>query len=104
MKPAQFLHNLPYTESDGAVSDGVRGTWLAALQERVLRLESQRLDLQPALQAVAEGMVSAGFAPERVSISILTRHPGLSGLGFVWNRASRKVAFLERPPGFLDTP
>ena len=104
MKPAQFLHNLLYSDSDGAVSDGARGTWLAALQERVLRLESQRLDLQPALQAVAEGMVSAGFAPERVSISILTRHPGLSGLGFVWNRASQQVAFLERPPGFLDTP
>jgi signal transduction histidine kinase len=104
MKPAQFLHSLLNTESDRAGSDGVRDSWLAVLQDQVLRLESQRLDMQPAMLAVAESLVGAGFGPERVSVSILTRHPGLSGLGFVWSRSSQQVAFLERPPGFLDTP
>ena len=59
MKPAQFLHTLLNTESDRARSDGVRDSWLAVLQDQVLRLESQRLDMQPAMQAVAESLVGA---------------------------------------------
>ena len=77
--------------------------WLAGLHERVLAIEVQTLDLQPAVQAIADCLTDAGFAPERLSVSILTRHPGLSGLGYVWTRGQPQVAFLERPPGFLDS-
>jgi signal transduction histidine kinase len=77
--------------------------WLAGLHERVLAIEVQTLDLQPAVQATADCLTEAGFAPERLSVAVLTRHPGLSGLGYVWTRGQPQVAFLERPPGFLDS-
>lgn len=81
----------------------VNSPWLALLHEQVLALELQALDLQPAVQAVANSFTGAGFAPERLSVSILTQHPGLSGLGYIWTREDNQVAFLERPPGFLDS-
>ena len=77
--------------------------WLGALHERVLALELRTLDLQPAVEAVAECLVKAGFAPERLAIAVLTLHPGLSGMGFVWARTEPRVTFFERPPGFLDS-
>lgn len=80
-----------------------RVDWLAPLQEQVLALETRQLDLQPAVAAIAQALSIAGFAPERLSVSILTRHPGLSGLGYIWRRESGAVSFLERPPGFLDS-
>ncbi len=77
--------------------------WLAALHEEVLALELQIADLQPAIKAIAAALSAAGFAPARVSVSILTIHPALAGLGYVWSRATGSVAFFERPWGFLDT-
>jgi signal transduction histidine kinase/ActR/RegA family two-component response regulator len=77
--------------------------WLAGLHERVLALEGQSVDLQPVLEVMANALTKAGFAPERLSVSILTRHPGLSGLAYIWSRVQPRVAFLERPPGFLDS-
>ena len=55
--------------------------WLAALHEEVLALELQIADLQPAIKAIAAALSAAGFAPARVSVSILTVHPALAGLG-----------------------
>jgi signal transduction histidine kinase/FixJ family two-component response regulator len=77
--------------------------WLAALHEQVLALELRSLDLQPAVQAVADCLTKAGFAPERMAVAVLTLHPGLSGMGFVWLRTEPGVRFFERPPGFLDS-
>ena len=77
--------------------------WLADLHVQVLNLEAQSLDLQPAVSLIASALNRAGFEPERVSVALLTQHPGLSGLGYVWTRASDQVEFLERPPGFLTS-
>lgn len=76
--------------------------WLDALHEQVLTVESQSLDLQPAVETLACSLAHAGYAPERLSVSILTEHPGLSGLAYVWKRIDGKVSFLERPVGFLE--
>ena len=77
--------------------------WLADLHVQVLNLEAHSLDLQPAVSLIASALTRAGFEPERISIAILTQHPGLSGLGYVWTRVEGEVEFLERPPGFLST-
>jgi two-component system, sensor histidine kinase len=77
--------------------------WLAGLHEETLLLATQLADLQPSVLAIVNGLVKAGFAPARVSVSVVTKHPALAGLGFVWTRASAGVTYLERPWGFLDT-
>lgn len=76
--------------------------WFDALHEQLLAVEAHSRDLQPAVETLARSLTWAGFAPERLSVSILTEHPGLSGLGYVWKRADGRVAFLERPMGFLE--
>ena len=77
--------------------------WLDALHERVLALELSTLDLQPALEEIAGALRDAGFGPERLSVAILTHHPGLSGLAYVWRQSEGRVEFFERPWGFLDS-
>jgi signal transduction histidine kinase/ActR/RegA family two-component response regulator len=77
--------------------------WLSALQDDVLAVERQGNDLQPAIRAIASALDQAGIEPVRVSVSILTQHPALAGLGYIWRRSSGDVLFLERPFGFLDS-
>jgi signal transduction histidine kinase/ActR/RegA family two-component response regulator len=73
------------------------------LEHRLLALQASSLELQPVVEQVAAALTQLGFAPERLSLSIFTHHPGLSGLGYVWRRSDERVEVLERPWGFLET-
>jgi signal transduction histidine kinase/ActR/RegA family two-component response regulator len=60
-------------------------------------------DLGTSLLAAVTAFRGVGLAPARVSLSVITQQPGLSGLGWAWSEAGEGVSFLERPWGFLDS-
>ena len=78
--------------------------WLAAFHQDIVSHAKDVADLQPTLCRLAQVFVDLGLEPQRVSLSLLTSHPSLSGLGYVWTRASGEVTSFERPAHFLDTP
>ncbi|KAI9008606.1 hypothetical protein DFJ74DRAFT_773009 [Hyaloraphidium curvatum] len=95
----------PASEGFDAGGSGVLSAppWVTALQQAVLEQQAlEGIDLFPAVDSAANALNIAGFAPQRLSLSIITRHPGLSGLAYVYNAADGRVVFLERPPGFLE--
>ena len=78
--------------------------WLAAFQREIIGHATEETDLQPTLLMLVQAFSGLGLAPQRVSLSVLTQHPSLSGLGYVWLRATGEVTSFERPAYFLDTP
>lgn len=94
----------PSVRAGGRREHEMRCDWLSELLEGTLRIQSEAQDLQPAIETAAEVLDSAGFCAQRVSLAVVTHHPGISGLAYVWNSADRRVVFFERPWGFLDSP
>ncbi len=78
-------------------------SWIVSLQQRVLEFGTHALDLNRLVEAVAAAMASRGLAPARVSLSVMTEHPALSGLGYAWTRKTGLVTSFERAWGFLET-
>jgi signal transduction histidine kinase/DNA-binding NarL/FixJ family response regulator/HPt (histidine-containing phosphotransfer) domain-containing protein len=87
-----------------APDTGAPAGWLAAFHQNIVSHANDVTDLQPTLLMLVQALVDLGLAPQRVSLSLLTSHPSLSGLGYVWTRTSGEVASFERPAQFLDTP
>ena len=87
-----------------APDPGAPAGWLAAFHQDIVSHANDVADLQPTLLMPVQALVDLGLAPQRVSFSLLTRHPSLSGLGYVWTRTSGAVTSFERPAHFLDTP
>ncbi len=87
-----------------APDTGAPAGWLAAFHQDIVSHANDVADLQPTLLMLVQALVGLGLAPQRVSLSLLTSHPSLSGLGYVWTRTSGEVTSFERPAHFLDTP
>ena len=87
------------TTGDSAGQSG----WLARLHAESLSRIGTGSDLQPVLAALVEAFLALGLAPERVSLSVVTQQPGLSGLAWVWKKGAPCIACFERPWGFLDS-
>lgn len=87
------------TTGDSAGQSG----WLARLHAESLSRIGTGSDLQPVLSALVDAFLTLGLAPERVSLSVVTQQPGLSGLAWVWKREAPCIACFERPWGFLDS-
>ena len=87
-----------------APDTGAPAGWLAAFHQNLVSHANDVTDLQPTLLMLVQALVDLGLAPQRVSLSLLTSHPSLSGLGYVWTRTSGEVTSFERPAHFLDTP
>jgi len=78
--------------------------WLDAFHTEIIGNANDVTDMQPTLLVLVRELTDAGLAPHRVSLSVLTKHPSLSGLGYVWTSGSDGVASFERPTPFLETP
>jgi signal transduction histidine kinase/ActR/RegA family two-component response regulator len=80
-------------------------SWLTALQSRVLlaQADGSPADLPPILFEAADALWKAGFAPHRVSLAVITMHPGLSGLAYIYDHAKGRVGFFEKHLDFLKT-
>ncbi len=77
--------------------------WLARLHEALLARSQASLELSPAVDLIVDALCGFGLSPARVSLSVITHQPGLSGLAWVWKESEGRVTSLERPWGFLDT-
>ena len=74
---------------------GAPAGWLAAFHQNLVSHANDVTDLQPTLLMLVQALVDLGLAPQRVSLSLLTSHPSLSGLGYVWTRTSGEVTSFE---------
>jgi hypothetical protein len=77
--------------------------WLARMHADLLGNLGHGTDLGASLKAVAAAFCEIGLGPARVSLSVITQQPGLSGLGWVWSDTGKDIGFVERPWGFLDS-
>ena len=77
--------------------------WLTALHAKIIEHANAVTDLQSTLLIVVETLNEAGLALQRASLSVLTKHPSLSGLGYVWSSATGVVTSFERPVAFLES-
>ncbi len=95
------------TSSPSTTPIAVRGepeAILAALRDRLTEAALHRFDVAVAVGMLVEALQALGMEPRRVSLAVLSLHPSLAGVGFVWSRGGGDVTRTDRPWGFLETP
>jgi adenylate cyclase len=84
-------------------SDSPRSDTFAWMHEHLVHAAIGSGALEPLVQTLADCIVTQGLAPLRLSLSVLTLHPSLAGLGIVWHAGDGTVGRHARPWGFLET-
>ena len=77
---------------------------VASLRDRLTEAALHRFDVGVAVGMLVEALQALGMDARRVSLAVLSLHPSLAGVGFVWSSEGGDVTRTDRPWGFLETP